>query len=663
MALTPGTRLGPYEITAQLGAGGMGEVYRATDTDLGRDVAIKVLPEAFAHDTDRLARFEREARTLAALNHPNIAGVYGLEKSPTEAGSSQAGPYILALVMELVEGPTLAERITEGAIPVDEALPVAKQIAEALEAAHDHGIIHRDLKPANIKVRPDGTVKVLDFGLAKAMEPVGAGTSNASLSPTITTPAMTQAGVILGTAAYMSPEQAKGRAADKRSDVWAFGCVLYEMLTGRRAFDGEDMTDVLGAVVRLEPDWSALPSTVPPLVSTFLRSCLVKDRRQRVADLSAALFVLSTAARFTTSDSKTDIDAISRRAARRRIAAWSAAALVAGSAAAGSLTWVATRPDRPRVTRLTIAPPSAAALTLGGNTRDIAISPDGTRVVYLGNNGTQLFVRALDQLDPKPLTGPGSPAGPFFSPDGQWVGYFEVAAPSTIMKVAITGGPPVLVCRLDGAARGATWGPDGTIIFATNTPSSGLQQVSAAGGEPTVLTKPNPQRGEIDHMWPEYLPDGSAVLFTIIPTTGPDNALVAVLDLQSRTQKILVRGGADAHYVPSGHLAYSASGTLRAVIFDVDRLEAGDMPVPVVSEVARTNVGAAEFDLAQNGTLAYVSGGGQFDARTLVWVDREGREEALGAPVRAYMYPRLSPDRTNWRSRFSTRSATSGSGI
>ena len=631
MSLSPGTRIGSYEITGTLGAGGMGEVYRATDTHLGRDVAIKVLPDAFAHDPERLARFEREARTLAALNHPNIATIHGFEK----AGAMQA------LVMELVDGPTLADRIAQGALPLDEALPIAKQIADALEAAHEQGIIHRDLKPANVKLRADGAVKVLDFGLAKMTEPAGGVTSTASLSPTITSPAMTQLGVILGTAAYMSPEQAKGRGADKRSDVWAFGCVLYEMLTGRRAFDGEDMTDVLGAVVRLEPDWTALPPTVPPLIATFLRSCLVKDRRQRVADTATALFVLDKAAAFTTPHSKTGSDQIGRRGVRRRIAAFSAAAIVLGAAAGTGLTWLLTRPDSPPVTRLTVAPSGAAALWTGRNVRNLAVAPDGGGIVYLGNNGSQLFVRALGQLDPTPLTGVGAPRGPFLSPDGRWVGYVDNTG--VLNKVAITGGPPVPMCRIDGIYRGATWGPDGTIVFATSITSVGLQRVSADGGEPTVLTKPDSQRGEVDHYWPEFLPGGQAVLFTIIPTTGIGNAQIAVLDLRNGSQKILVRGGSHAHYVTSGHLVYSAAGTLRAVTFDLDRLEAGSTPVPVVSQVVDNPSGSADFDVAQNGTLVYISGAMQVEARTLVWVDRGGREETLGAPARPYIYPRLSP--------------------
>ena len=341
MSLTVGTRIGAYEVTAVLGKGGMGEVYRARDTRLKRDVALKILPESLATDPDRLARFQREAEVLASLNHPNIAAIYGLEETDG----------VKALVMELVEGEDLAQRIGRGAIPFDEALPIAKQIAEALEAAHEHGIIHRDLKPANIKVRPDGTVKVLDFGLAKALAPAGVTAPNLSQSPTITSPAMmTGAGMILGTAAYMSPEQAKGREADKRSDIWAFGAVLYEMLTGRRAFDGEDMTDVLGAVVRLDPNWESLPSDVPPLVRTLLQSCLVKDPRRRMANISTALFVLEKAASLTlptTPDagaSQAHVEAVVSdlrrevaRSARRRVALVGVAALVAGALIAATL--------------------------------------------------------------------------------------------------------------------------------------------------------------------------------------------------------------------------------------------------------------------------------------------------------------------------------------
>ena len=544
MALSPGTRLGPYEIRSALGAGGMGEVYRARDTKLNRDVAIKVLPDLFANDPERLARFRREAQVLAALNHPNIAHIHGFEDSNG----------IHALVMELVEGPTLAERIVQGPIPLSEALPIAKQIAEALAAAHDQGIIHRDLKPANVKVREDGTVKVLDFGLAKlvAPEPSGVGAGHVTQSPTVTSPAATLAGVILGTAAYMSPEQAKGRAADKRSDVWAFGAVLYEMLTGQRPFAGEDISDTLASVLKSEPDWNALPADVPPHIRLLIQRCLTKDRRQRMADISTALFVMSEAANLTPPPllASGQMATVERRALWRRLLMPIAAAILL-SAIVGTAVWLMMRPGGARVTRFAISPMGAAALVVDTQSRDLTITPDGTHIVYKGRAGptdTQFFVHALDQLEPTPLAGLGrQPRAPFSSPDGRWIGFVE-PVPITLKKVAITGGPALDLCRLDGPSRGATWGNDDSIIFATAAPSTGLQRVSSAGGEPTVLTKPNRERGEDDHLWPQFLPGSQAVLFTITPTTGGvDASQVAVLDLSTGTQKILMRGGSQAH--------------------------------------------------------------------------------------------------------------------
>ena len=463
----------------------MGEVYRARDTKLNREVALKVLPDAFTRDPDRLARFKREAQVLASLNHPHIGAIYGFEDS----GETHA------LVLELVEGDTLADRIARGPIPLDEALPIARQICEALEAAHEQGIIHRDLKPSNIKITPDGVVKVLDFGLAKLAHPeAAAGHADVTASPTITSPAMmTGVGAICWHGRVYVAGAGEGAEADKRSDIWAFGCVLYEMLTGRRAFDGEDMTEVLGAVVRLEPNWEALSSDVPPPVRTLLQRCLVKDRRKRIADIAAALFVL---------DHQAGVAATSTASAAplphgplwRRVAALTAGALVV-AAVATTLTWFATRPAPPRVVRTTITTSGSAALSLQGGDRDVAITPDGSRVVYRGNN--QLLVRALNQLEPTVLSGLGAPRGVFISPDGQWVGFFDG---TTIKKVAITGGPPVTVSMIQGIPRGATWSEDGTIIFATNSPATGLQRVSAAGGEPTVLTKPDRERGEGDHL-------------------------------------------------------------------------------------------------------------------------------------------------------------------
>ena len=659
MALSAGTRLGPYEVTSQIGVGGMGEVYRARDTKLDRDVAIKVLPEAFAADPERIARFQREAKTLASLNHPHVAAIYGLE----ESGGTRA------LVMELVEGEDLSQRIARGAIPLDDALPIAKQIAEALAAAHEQGIIHRDLKPANIKVTSDGVVKVLDFGLAKLAHPESAGhRADVTASPTITSPAMmTSMGVLLGTAAYMSPEQAKGREADKRSDVWAFGAVLYEMLTGRRPFDGEDMTDVLSAVVRLDPNWEALPSSLPQPVRTLLQGCLVKDRRKRIADIAVALFVLEkdaglapdTTAHEATWRAHVDVAVADARRAlqrstRRRVAVVGVAALVAGTLAASAIFFFIQRPMPQPVTRLAIPTTGDAAAAYDPNDRAIAVSPDGSKIVYTGasspvyGNGidSRLYVRALDQLEPTLLAGPGGVREPFFSPDGAWIGFFD---PNTqLRKVSADGGPPVPLATTDGPSRGATWGPDDTIIFATSSPATGLQRISANGGNPTVLTRPNREKGESDHLWPHVLPGGHAVLFTIVPNGPIENALIAVLDLRDGSQKVVLRGGSDARYVEGGYLVYGIAGTLRAVGFDVDRLEVRGTPVPVLQQVVTTSaVGAANFAVAANGTLTYVSGGTVAGERlTLVWVDRSGREEPLKVPPRAYMFAQLSPDGT-----------------
>jgi Tol biopolymer transport system component len=663
MALTPGTRLGPYEITVQVGAGGMGEVYRARDTKLGREIAIKVLPAALTNDADRLARFAREAHLLAALNHPNIASIYHVQESPE-------GP---ALVMELVDGETLADRLARSPLPIDEALPIARQIAEALEAAHEQGIIHRDLKPANIKVRPDGMVKVLDFGLAKLAEPgsenrepkAGGARPGASLSPTITSPAlMTGVGILLGTAAYMSPEQAKGKPADKRSDIWAFGCVLYEMLTGKRAFAGDDVSETLASVLAREPDWTTLPATVAPPIRTLLRLCLDKDRRTRVADISTARFAIDEARALKTTPS-TDEAAVQprinaavatalaqvRRGMRVRLALTGAIAAIVVGASVGGALWFATRPTPPRVVQLAIPTAPATALTIDGVDRHLAITPDGSRIVYVGNNGTELFVRSLDALEPVSLYKGGVLRGPFVSPDGQWVGFIDV---TTLKKVAITGGPAVAVAPLDRpiASVGAVWMPDDTIVFATvgGAGGPGLQQVTAGGGPVKVLTRPNRARGEGAHLWPEMLPGGRAVIFTIMaaPPAAPgdlDAAQIAVLDLQTQTQTVVVRGGSHAHYVASGHLVYAAGGTLRAIAFDPVTVTTRGTPVPVVADVAGIGAVGVEAVVANDGTLAYVRGAGPGTLqRTLIWVDRQGRETAVAAPPRAYVYPRISPD-------------------
>ncbi len=637
VTVSAGMRLGSYEIVSAIGAGGMGEVYRARDTKLNREVALKVLPEAFTRDPDRLARFKREALVLASLNHPHICAIHGFEDSGE----------IHALVLELVEGDTLADRIAHGRLPLDEALPIARQICQALAAAHEQGIVHRDLKPANIKITPDGVVKVLDFGLAKLAGAAGTAAAvhhAAALSPTITSPAMmTGVGVLLGTAAYMSPEQAKGREADKGSDVWSFGCVLYEMLTGRRAFHGLDTTEVLGAVVRLEPDWEALRSDVPQPVRTLLHRCLVKEPRQRIADVAVALFVIDHQAGIPAANTASTASR-AHGALWRRIAALTAGALVA-AVLGGALVWFTTRPAPPSVTRTTIATSGSAALLRQGTDRDIAIAPDGLRVVYRGNN--RLLVRALDQLEPSVLTGLGpAPRGVFISPDGRWVGFVDGTA---LKKVAITGGPPIPLCSDPGAPRGATWGPDGTIVFATTSPATGLLRVSDAGGEPAVLTKPDRERGEADHLWPEFLPGGKAVLFTITAAPGETaDKQIAVLDLDSGASKVLIRNGSHAHYVPTGHLVYGVAGTLRAVAFDLERLEVAEPHALVLEGVATTAGGATQFAVAANGSVVYIPGGaGLGDQLTVVSVDRQGRPSPLpGLPPDSYRDLRVSPDGT-----------------
>ena len=451
----------------------------------------------------------------------------------------------------------------------------------------------------------------------------------------------------------MSPEQARGHDADRRSDIWAFGAVLYEMLTGRRAFDGDDMADVLGAVVHLEPNWEALPSDVPPLVRTLLQECLRKDRRERVADISTALFVLNKSASLGSPAGENPVP-------QRRVS-WIGMAIpvaVAAAVAGGAALWLG-RPAGgsapPRVSRLQITPTGPAALTISGT--DLAITPDGSRVIYVGNRGTQLFVRALDALEPVAVF-TGAPAAPLVSPDGQWIAFVDQA--QMLKRVKVTGGPPGTMATLDSVVRGATWISDDTIIASTNNGATGLLRVSTTGGPTTVLTRPDRSQGEADHRWPESLPGGQAVLFTITSLTGSiDDAKVAVLDLRTGTRTVLFRGGSHARYVPStsstssqrgaGHLVYASGDALWAVPFDLARLERRGAPVPVVSEVLTTELGAADAVVARDGTLAYVPGSrlaaGQAP-RTLVWVDRQGRETAIPAPPRGYVQPRLSPDGT-----------------
>jgi len=627
VTLSPGTRLGPYEVTALVGEGGMAEVYRATDTNLGRQVAVKVLPEAFAQDAERLTRFDREAKTLASLNHPNIAHIYGLERSD---GTT-------ALIMELVEGLTLADRIARGAIPADEAVPIAKQIAEALEAAHEQGIIHRDLKPANIKIKSDGTVKVLDFGLAKAMETTAGMSPSVSQSPTVTTPALTHAGVILGTAAYMSPEQAKGRTVDKRSDVWAFGCVLYEMLTGRRAFPGHDVADVLGAVIHTEPAWEAIPPTVPPVLRRFLRQCLRKALAERVRDMGDVRLALEGAF---------DPEDVPRR---RSIALWVAASLVLTAIASGLIGWSLSPAEIRSVSRFAHVLPNDRSFTQ--NTRPlIAVSPDGSSIVYVANN--QVYRRAMGDLEAMPIRGTeGTPSGPFFSPDGQTLGYWDFAA-EQLRAVAIAGGTPVVLARAS-SFYGATWGPDDAIYYGQENGIWGV----ARGGEPQRLVAVEPD--ERVH-GPQMLPDGRTILFSLLrigsmvgSSTAWDTAQVIAQSLDTGERTVLVRGS-DARYVPTGHLTYAMGTTLFAIPFDVARREITGRPVPIVESVQRAvrtpgSSGSANYDFSRDGTLAYVAlqeQSAEARARSLVAVDLTGRVTPLLEEQGNYWRPRISPDGT-----------------
>jgi serine/threonine-protein kinase len=631
MSLENGSRVASYEILQPLGAGGMGEVYRARDTKLGRDVAIKVLPESFALDAERLARFQREAQVLASLNHPNIAQIYGFEDSRNSG--------VQCIVMELVEGEALDQRLRRGPIPVDETIRIAHEIALALEAAHERGIVHRDLKPGNVMVTPDGKVKVLDFGLAKAFEQTT--NPNVSNSPTLSF-AATQAGIVLGTAAYMSPEQARGRSVDKRSDVWAFGCVIFEMLTGKRIFDGTDASEILAGVIKSDPEWTQLPESLPPMLRVFLRRCLEKDPKRRVHDIGDVRLALEGAFDVPAVASSTTLPAAQHPSSVRTLAFVALAILVA-AAVGGFVVWRMRPSTAQPVTRLSASAPSSVRIGTPATDGDLVISPDGSHMVFQSGQSVdtvQLFVRALDRLEPEPVRGLVAPRGPFISPDGNWIGYFEGA---TMKKVAMNGGPSVAICNFVGAPRGATWGPN-DIIFATSDAATGLLRVPAGGGDPQVLTKPGP---EADHTMPEFLPGGEAVLFTILPRAGIalDTAQIAVLNLKTGKQDILIRGGTNPRYAASGHIVYAAGGTLRAVPFDLNRLEVKGNPIPVVENVLTKNQGAADFAISKNGTLSYITGVAQGSAeRTLVWIDRQGHEEAIPVPTRAYVYPRIAPD-------------------
>jgi Tol biopolymer transport system component len=636
--VVPGARVGSYEIIAKLGEGGMGEVYRATDTRLKRQVALKVLPSSVTADPERLARFQREAEVLASLNHPNIASLHGLEESSG----------VKALVMELVEGPTLADRIAQGPVPIEEALTIARQIADALAAAHDQGIIHRDLKPANVKVRPDGTVKVLDFGLAKAMEQgvgtrdQGLGTRDLANSPTITSPVMTMHGVILGTAAYMSPEQAAGKPVDRRTDTWAFGVVLFEMLTGKQLFDGESVSHVIAAVLKDDPDWNALPPATPPAIRKLLRRCLERDRKKRWPDAAAAAIECGDA---LAADDHAAAAGVNPAAAR---SPWQlAAALVAGVVVAGIAAWSRWPAEAPRpVTRFEIELPDNRIFTRAGR-HVVAISPDGSRIAYVANR--QIFIRALNDTTTAPLEGTAEldPSEPVFSPDGQWLAFWS---DNQIKKIPVAGGTPVTLAKAANPL-GINWTGDRITLGVDDPPR--ILSVPADGGTATDLVTLEPD--ELAQT-PQLLNGGRSVLFTLLKGEGAwQDANVVVQELATGTRRVLVERGTDAR-VLAGYLIYERESTLFAIAFDEERLTVSGSPVPVQANVQESVFsGAAQAAMSSSGSLVFVPSGlsGSL-VRALVWLDQNGKTERLKFPPAAHFSARsqrLSPDGTRIVSR------------
>ena len=651
MSLPSGAKIGIYQIVSKLGQGGMGEVYIARDTRLDRDVALKVLPELFTSDPERLGRFEREAKVLASFNHPNIAQVYGFEGN--------------AIAMELIDGLTLEELINaagepgkDGGLALERVLPIMRQIAIALEAAHDQGIIHRDLKPANVKVREDGTVKVLDFGLAKAFaadaESAASGVSN---SPTLTARS-TQVGMILGTAAYMSPEQAKGRPVDRRADVWAFGALFFEMLAGRRAFEGDDVSDVLASVLKMEPEWSALPADLPGPVRRLLRRCLEKDPKKRLRDIGEGMLQLEEglASGSTSSVAKPaggDTAAMSASAPlnpkwRRAVPVAAAVALTAAAAVAVN-AWMAPPPaDPPTPIRFTHEIPATAPLYVSADSHDLGVSRDGKTIVFnvLEKAGApNLWVRRLDQLDGVRLRGAEAAMNPFVSPDNSWVGFVMASDRSSVKKVSILGGPAVPVTRLPGGVvAGAAWLPDETIVFGMR--GGPLQRASASGGDPVPFTALEKDAGEVEHLWPAEVPGTSVILFVTASGTTPaiGGKLAAFDHAAGRTVRFNLTG-VHPRYLPTGHIVYAnVDGSLRAVAFNPKTMEVSGNPVPVLEGVAVKPTGASNFDISPGGQLVYVTGTGLSAMRTITWMSRAGKETPIAAQPRNYYYVRVAPD-------------------
>jgi serine/threonine-protein kinase len=634
MSIAPGTRLGSYEVVAQIGAGGMGEVYRAHDTKLARDVAIKILPANFVNDPERLSRFQREARMLAALNHPNIATIYGLEQSDG----------VTCLVMELVPGETLAERVKAGPTAIEEALKIAAQIAEALEAAHEKQIIHRDLKPANVKVTPEGKVKVLDFGLAKAFEG-DAANEDPSNSPTLSR-AATMQGVILGTAAYMSPEQARGKVLDKRTDIWAFGCVFYELLTGKVAFREVTVSDTIVAVLEREPDWQVLPSATPAKIGDLLRRCLQKDVNKRCRDAGDVRIEIEEAlAAPPTVGASTPRPATRGWRDRLTQAGLAVFVLTTVALAIGFALRALKPPQSPQPVRLNAEIGADASLdtSLGPSA---LLSPDGTRLVLVASGADQkrhIYVRSLDQLQATALSDTEGARDPFFSPDGQWIGFF---ADGKLKKISVQGGAAVTLCdALDD--RGGSWGEDGTIVFEPNNRAA-LSKISSAGGTPQPLTTLDRQAEEVTQRWPQVLPGGKAVLFTSSSSTAVasfEDAEIVVYSMASGKRKTVQRGGFHGRYLPSGHLVYTHECALFGVPFDLTRLEVTGQPAPILEGVVTApGSGGAQFSFSETGSLVYVAGRGGAQSVSIYWMNREGKFGTLRETPSDYTNLAVSPD-------------------
>ena len=659
-----GASLGAYRITGKLGEGGMGEVYRARDTKLNRDVALKILPTALATDADRLARFKREAYVLASLNHSNIAQIYGFEDSSATH----------ALVMELVDGPTLADRIASGPIAVADALPIGRQIAEALEAAHEQGIIHRDLKPANVKVRPDGTVKVLDFGLAKALDAnASSAMVGAMSSPTVTTPAMTALGVILGTAAYMSPEQAKGRAVDKRADIWAFGVVLFEMLAGRPLFAGDSVVETIGLVATRDPEWSQLPASTPAGVRRLLARCLTRDPRHRLRDIGEARIALAGA-----EAGETDAAASAQLAAAPAVrwrALWIVGAAVL-AAIAVAVGWHLGSRDAPRSAstaatfQAEIVPTPADAFGRFSSQRVFTFTPDGRALIYASTDPTArlLYRRDREASAAVPIAGTEGAYGPFVSPDSAWVGFF---ADGKMKRVPIGGGAAQTIHDMRSAtapdalgfgwtnevgpgremAFGAAWLPDDSIVYGRFI--GGLWRISVTGGPPTPLTK-GASEGEVAHRLPHALPGGRAIVFTVVRgLLANQGSSVEAIDLVSGARTMLVNDATDGRYVAGGHLLFARNGALYSTQFDAATLRTSGEPVRISDDVLHAigggspgrASGVAQYDVSIDGTLAVLRGGTIAAApRQLVWVSRGGKIDPLPLDPAPYLGPRLSPD-------------------